>query len=346
MKNIIKAIVVIAVVLISLTASCSKKETSSLMGPQKAQADRPKKKVLFVDSYHRGYEWNDGVVNGLLPTFGAKLNEDDSIDNSESNVDLRIFRMDTKRNTSEEFKQQSALKAKNIIESWRPDVVIVSDDNAFKYLVMPYYKDANLPIVFCGLNWDASIYGAPYSNTTGMIEVSLLKQLMEQLRLYSRGNRIGFLSCDVITSRKEAKYYRSLFNLDIMEEYVNNFEDWKKTYLEMQQNFDMIIFHNNAGINDWNKDEAIELIRTHTIVPVGTINPWIAEYALLAYAKVPEEQGEWVANATLEILSGKSPSNIPIVKNKKAKVYLNMEIARKLGITFPMELISQAEFVK
>jgi ABC-type uncharacterized transport system substrate-binding protein len=345
MIRITRIIFVIIIMLMFLTTGCSK-EPSSLMSPQKAQAERSKKKVLFVDSYHRGYEWSDGVTEGVLDIFAAKLNEDDTTNNSESKVELRIFRMDTKRNTSEEFKQQAALKAKNVIESWRPDIVIASDDNAFKYLVMPYYKDADLPIVFCGLNWDASIYGAPYSNTAGMVEISLVRQLMEQLRRHSHGNRIGFLAGDTITPRKEAVYYKSLFNLDMTEIYVNNFEDWKKNYIDMQQNFDILILNNNAGINDWNKTEALELIHTHTIVPAGSTLDWMIDYSLLAYARIPAEQGEWSANAALEILNGKSPSDIPIVRNKKAKVYLNMEIARKLGVTFPMELINQAEFTK
>ncbi len=52
--------------------------------------------------------------------------------------------MDTKRNTSEEFKQEAALKAKALIESSNPDVVIVSDDNAVKCLVQPYNYKSNI----------------------------------------------------------------------------------------------------------------------------------------------------------------------------------------------------------
>jgi ABC-type uncharacterized transport system substrate-binding protein len=350
MKYPIKIISVITITAVLLAIGCGKKETSSLMSPQKAQADSsrtqtesPKKKVLYIDSYHRGYEWSDGVTNGILLTFKAKLNENDTVDNSMSKVDLKIFRMDSKRNTSEGFKKAAALEAKDLIESWKPDVVITSDDNAFKYLIMPYYKDADMPIVFCGLNWDASVYDAPYSNTTGMVEVSLVKELMEQLSLYSHGNRIGWLSGNVATSRKEAMYYKSLLNLHMTEKYVNNFQDWKKTYIDMQQNFDVLILYNNAGINGWNEAEAVELVRTHTVIPVGSTLNWMTKYSLLAYAKIPEEQGEWVAKATIEILNGKSPSDIPVVRNKKAKIYLNMEVAKKLGIVFPMDLINEAE---
>ena len=47
-------------------------------------------------------------------------------------------------------------KAKAEIDAFKPDVVIAADDNASKYLIEPYFKDAALPFVFCGVNWDAS----------------------------------------------------------------------------------------------------------------------------------------------------------------------------------------------
>ena len=45
--------------------------------------------------------------------------------------------MDTKRRSSTEDKKNSAVAAKAVIESWKPDVVITADDNAVKYLIQP-----------------------------------------------------------------------------------------------------------------------------------------------------------------------------------------------------------------
>ena len=77
--------------------------------------------------------------------------------------------MDTKRHSSAPAKKKSALAAKAVIDSWKPDVVITADDNAVKYLIGPYYKNKKLPFVFCGLNWTAAEYGLPYTNATGML---------------------------------------------------------------------------------------------------------------------------------------------------------------------------------
>jgi len=61
--------------------------------------------------------------------------------------------MDTKRRKTEQDKMAAALEAKALIESWQPDIVITADDNAAKFLVQPFYRDKDLPFVFCGINW-------------------------------------------------------------------------------------------------------------------------------------------------------------------------------------------------
>jgi hypothetical protein len=52
--------------------------------------------------------------------------------------------MDTKRNTDDHFKKNAAQKGKSVIEEYNPDIVIAADDNASKYLIVPYFKDASL----------------------------------------------------------------------------------------------------------------------------------------------------------------------------------------------------------
>ena len=121
-------------------------------------------KLLYINSYHAGFKWSDDIETGLLKALNIRKNQDGTYDDSDSEVTLKIFRMDTKLNTSEEFKTQAALAAKALIEEWHPDIIVTSDDNAAKYLVVPYLKDADTPIVFCGVNWDAGIYGFPTGN--------------------------------------------------------------------------------------------------------------------------------------------------------------------------------------
>ncbi len=304
-----------------------------------------KKKVFFVNSYHRGYDWSDGITKGILDSFGSTMNSEGEVANSDSKVILKIIYMDTKRNKSEESKKNAALKVKEIIDSWQPDVVITSDDNAAKYLILPYYKNSKLPFVFCGINNDAAPYGFPADNVTGMVEITLIETMLEHISNYAKGNRIGLLGADNLTRRKSAAIYSSSHKLEIDNRYAITFMDWKREFIYLQDEVDMMLITSPAGISGWDQQAAVKFVLKNAKIPSGSMIPTAMPFALIGFTKVPQEQGEWAAKTALEIIAGKSPKNIPIVTNKKAKVYLNMRLAKKLDIKFPMELIERATFV-
>jgi ABC-type uncharacterized transport system substrate-binding protein len=279
------------------------------------------KKVLHIDSYHRGNTWNDRIADAVQEVL------------EKTGVELKIIHLDTKRNPSEEFKRAAALKAKAIIAEFQPDVVTTSDDNAAKYLIKPYYKDAALPFVFCGLNWDASTYGFPYENVTGMVEVSPIPQIIKLLKQYAKGDRIGFLTEDTMTKRKELEYHQKLFNIEYDRVYlVKTFAEWQQSFLRAQQEVDMLIILGVAALGDWNDKEAQTLAENHTQIPTGTDFGWLMHISLLGVGKVPEEQGRWAAHAALKILDGIPPDKIPLTYNKQGKLYFNRKIAARLGI--------------
>jgi ABC-type uncharacterized transport system substrate-binding protein len=67
------------------------------------------------------------------------------------------------------------------------------------------------------------------------------------------------------------------------------------------------------------------------------------DYALVTFATVPAEQGQWAARTALKILDGARPGSIPVVTNKKAEIYRNMRIAKKLNLVFPIEFIRRSK---
>lgn len=291
------------------------------------------KKVLFIDSYHEGYAWSDGITRGVQSTLEG------------TGVNLKVIRMDTKRNTSDDFKKAAALKAKAEIEAFKPDVVIAADDNASKFLIEPYFKNAKLPFVFCGVNWDAAVYGYPYSNTTGMVEVTPIPQIIDQLKPYARGSRMGMIAPDLLTAKKEAANYQSVFGYDVTTYYAKDLEDWKKGFLELQNQVDMIIVASDGGLYDDKSDELRAFVEAHTKIPTGAAYDFMAPLALISYGKVAEEQGAWSAQSALKILDGTPPSGIPIVKNKEGTLIINAKIAKALRVSIPYELIASADQV-
>ncbi len=290
------------------------------------------KKVLFIDAYHEGYAWSDGEVKGAQDVIGNK-------------AEFKVIRMDTKRNGSEDFKKQAALQVKAMIESYKPDVVIAADDNPSKYVIVPYFKDSNVPFVFIGLNWDASYLGFPWPNVTGVLEVSVVKPLIEMMRTYAKGDRLGFIGKDNETDRKEADNWTKKYGVSLISKFVNTFEEWKAVYKELQDQVDMLFVVNNAGIKDWNDAEAKAFVRQVTKIPTSSSHDFIAPFVLIDYAKLAEEQGEIGAEMALQILNGKSPKDIPITTNKKGQVYVNLAIAKKLGITFTPQFLKSCKVI-
>jgi hypothetical protein len=47
-----------------------------------------RQKVLYINSYHKGYEWSDDIEKGLLKAFKINIREDGSLDISQSSVNL------------------------------------------------------------------------------------------------------------------------------------------------------------------------------------------------------------------------------------------------------------------
>ena len=278
------------------------------------------KKVLYIDSYHEGYAWSDGITKGVQRGL------------RDSGVRLKIIRMNTKRNADIPFKKKAAQKAKKVIEQFKPDVVIASDDNVSKYMIKPYFKDADLPIVFCGVNWDASVYGYPYSNVTGMVEVAPIPQLIEQLQLWAKGGRIGFLGPDILTAKKEAANYKKIFGLEVKAYYAKDYSDWKTGFVKLQNEVDMLIIASDGGLYDDHAKELEAFVRSKTRIPTGACYDFMIPYALVGVIKVAEEQGLWSADTALQILDGKSPADIPIVQNRRAKLVLNKKIGDAMGV--------------
>jgi ABC-type uncharacterized transport system substrate-binding protein len=345
-RKLIAVLVLLLVAVLGIVLmQCMKKHSPSRPSPSPAvakasPATQPSinkyagKRILHIDSYHEGYEWSDRLTKGIVDTLKG------------TGVVYRDYKMDCKRNENEEFQKKAALRAKAVIEEFKPDVIIASDDNAFKYLIMPYYKDAALPIVFSGINWDASIYGVPYKNTTGMIEIAYIGELVTYLKGYSKGNRIGFLSSETLTAHKNANAFKKYVGLTFVEQvHVKTFEEWKKAFKELQTQADILILENNAGISEWNNDQARKFVEENIKIPTGAINPWITNYALIGVMEIPEEHGEWPAQTALRILDGAMPSAIPMVKSKKGDLVLNLRLAEKMGVVFAPSLLRNAVII-
>jgi ABC-type uncharacterized transport system substrate-binding protein len=290
-------------------------------------------KCLYVSSYHRGYAWSDGVEQGLRKVLTG-------------HCEIRQIDMDTKRNKSAEFKQSAAVAVKREIETWQPDVVIVSDDNAAKYVVQQYYRDAATPFVFSGVNWTVKEYGFPYSNVTGIIEVAPLEAMLTHAIKYSGGARKAvYLGADTLTEKKNLERVAEAskkLGIELEGILVSNASEWKTQYQEAQD-ADFVVMGSYSGIGDWDETELAVFAVEHARKLTVTSHEWMMPFSTVGFTKIPQEHGEWAAQSAIEILKGKSPREIPIVANRDWDLWLNAAHLESTQIKLPRKFRRKAK---
>jgi ABC-type uncharacterized transport system substrate-binding protein len=290
-------------------------------------------RIVYIDSYHTGYDWSDGILQGIQSVLQG------------NNVKLEIFHMDTKRNTNEGFMKKAGLNAKAIIESFKPDVVIASDDNASKYVIQPYYRDAQLPVVFCGVNNSGDAYGYPYKNVTGMIEVSPMSKLIYSLKHFNRTEKIVLLIGDSLSDHKDADNYATVVDIPFDRVHVDDFSQWITEYIRIQDQYDVLLLGNNISVKGWDADKALKMIMSKTKIPSGCDLDFMTPYAFLGYTRSAQEQGRWAAQAALQIINGTPASAIPISQNVEGDMTINLKVAKAAGIKVPRSLLRKAVHV-
>lgn len=303
---------------------------AALFVPQEVWA----KKCLFVSSYHHGYAWSDGVERGVRQVLADEC-------------ELKQFDMDTKRRKSEAEKQEAALKAKALIESWKPDIVITADDNAAKYLIQPFYKDAHIPFVFCGVNWTADEYGFPYSNVTGIVEVAPIRPMLSKAMSIS-GSSAMYIGADTLTEKKNLSRFEdeaAELGITLDHRLAATTADWLRAYQEAQ-NSDFVIIGSKSGINDWDHARVVDEVGRISRQLSVTNHGWMMPYSMFGMTKVPEEHGEWAATTALAILSGTSPRDIPIVANRKWDMWVNQAWLDVAEIQLPKRLLARAKRIQ
>ena len=292
-------------------------------------------KCLYVSSYHRGYAWSDGVEQGLRRLLTG-------------HCEIRQIDMDTKRNKSDEFKRSAAEAVKREIESWQPDVVIVSDDNAAKYVVQEYYRDADTPFVFSGVNWTAKEYGFPYRNVTGIIEVAPLEAMLTHAVKYAGGAKKAiYLGADTLTEKKNLERVAGVsakLGIELEGILVADAGEWKAAYRAAQE-ADFIVMGSYSGIAGWNAAELAAFAVEHARKLTVTSHDWMMPFSTIGFTKIPQEHGEWAAQTAIEILKGRSPQEIPIVANREWDLWLNAAHLESTGVKLPRKFLRKAKKV-
>ena len=290
-------------------------------------------KCLYISSYHQGYAWSDGVERGIRSVLQGKC-------------EIKQFDMDTKRNKKPAYMNKVGLEAKQLIDSWKPDIVITADDNAAKHVIQAHFKNHKIPFVFCGVNWTADEYGFPYNNVTGMVEVAPIYPLLEKVKdLIPGAKKAIYIGANTLTEKKNLARFENALSkqaIHLDSELAATMNDWLNAYTRAQQ-YDFIIVGSNSGIQNWDKEHVVNTIKSRSNILSVTNHDWMMPYTMLGFTKVAEEQGEWAAQAALSILAGVDISTISIVPNRKWDIWTNSSLLKTINIRLPEGLVAKSK---
>lgn len=160
---------------------------AAFAGPLAAQ--NPARPVLVVQSYHAAYNCDDQYIRGLREVLADR-------------VLLEFFELDTKRRPKAEFADRTRA-ALAVVNDLKPDLVILSDDNALDFLGEELGRRA-IPMVFLGVSENPRYYFADRRlvGVTGILERPLLKRYLELAQALNPGLRDVLVVFD--TSRTSA----------------------------------------------------------------------------------------------------------------------------------------------
>lgn len=291
---------------------------------QSCQEQEPtKKKIVYVNSYHRGHPPSDQITSGLMENLPA------------DSFEIIAYFMDTKRNSSQDYIKNKAAALLDSIKEAKPDLLVASDDNAVKYLLEPHFQNVAMPVVFCGVNWSAEQYKLSDQNITGILELLPVAELLLTMKSHDPSiQKLLVLNENTTTSRKTKQLLDTLFNrigISATHELVDDFAGWKTAFIEGNQSQDIIYLQTNAAIKNWNHAEALKIIDQYIKVPLVTCEDFMMPYSVFGMTQVSREQGIWAAETAKKILRGTSPSKIPVSKNHMVSTWLNQDLAEKVG---------------
>jgi len=301
------------------------------------------RKVLLVHSYHKGYPWVDAITRGVRMAL------------SRSAADLQLYYMDTKRKTSEQWKIKSGEAAKQVVADWQPDVVIAADDNAQQYFAKDFAAMPLPQFVFCGVNAQPEKYGYPASNITGILERPHTEASFQLLRKLKPGaRRIAIVTDHSPTSAGALEFINWPWrDFEIVScETPSTFEQWQAAIRQCQQSADAIavyMYHTvkpHPGAESMEPKEVMAWTADNSRIPVvGFFVFAVDDGALCGYMESGVEHGLRAGQMALELLAGKTAADLQIVTALEGQSMLNLNTARKLGISVPREIIEKTDVV-
>jgi signal transduction histidine kinase len=278
-----------------------------------ANGATPPYRILVLNSYHIGMQWEDRITQGILSELAQ----------SELNLEIFIEHMDTKRYATEKiFPHLASLYATKYKRP--PDLLIVVDDNALNFVVE--HRDTlfpNVPVVFAGINNYEKAHRLHPMGFTGLLETTEIKQTLELiLKLHPNTQRIISLADSVPTAAFHLKnYYAAAAEISSTVEFSDlrnwTFDELKESLAALPEHTVLLFFSvdRDRNGNFPPSTSGARFIVEHTTLPMYTlwVTHGIGDGAVGGFVPHGPLHGRLAAQLAVRILKGEAASDIPII---------------------------------
>lgn len=282
------------------------------------------KDVLLLHSYHKGYIWSDDISKTIEKTFSKH-----------SDIELTTVYMDTKRIADPIYLDELARLYKKQFEGREYDLILVSDNNAFDFVIRYHdflFKD--LPVLFCGVNnFDKALLDENYMTKymSGIVEevnteknfelISKLHPKLENLIIINDRSKTSLaVKRDL---RPVIKKYRNKFNIEYIDNLDINKLKEKVSKLDIEK--DLILFvlmHKDTTGKYFTYKQSFKQIKEVSPVPIYGLWDFYLNYGIVGGLLTSAvAQGEAISQMAIEVLNGKDIREIPVLE-KSPNLYM------------------------
>jgi len=305
------------------------------------------KKILVIESYHSGYEWTVGYKKALRDAL-------------EPEHELVFFEMDTKRIKKSRISTKAELAWLTYKEQM-PDLVILTDDNALKYLGHRF-ASTQTPVVYLGINNNPRNYIPQGSkNITGVLERPLIKRsIMSITEIIPSTKKIlvlfdsGITAHTLIESAFDNKTVTKISHVNVDVKLIESYALWKKEIQQASSNgYDAIIvglYHtliDGHGLHVSDID-VINWTSKRSDVPIFALwdfavgkDKTVGGLVLQSY-----EQGSAAATLVKQIFTGRPPHLLRPITAVNGKYVFSQSALERYNLNLPVKIAHFTDWIE
>jgi len=266
--------------------------------------------------------------------------------------------------------QRVAAEVLREIDSFKPDVIVTLDDNAFREIGLPMAGRPDVAAVFSGMNGQPEIYNAtrhfmdsrekPGNNITGVYEklyVVRSMRVMENAVAGLTGAKIVGITDysptgNAITRQFELELARQQGTVEWELRRVKNWQAYTELINRLNTDdrvgaiYPVALTLKVSETVTYTAPEIFKWTIENSKKPEMALNYFFSEIGLFGGAAVDfKAMGIAAGRKAGKILSGEKAGDLPIDDAPEYAIVLNIKRARQLGIDIPPPLLTAADYV-